>query len=122
MPRSIPIWLVPERKGLTPSYEQKAFSLEERKGRFRLVASPDGRDGSLTICQDARLYLATLAEGESVAHTLAPVRHVWLQVLRGTVVFAGRSLAAGDGAAISGEERVEIQARGNSEVLLFDLA
>src|SRR5689334_8478553 len=77
------IWLLPERKGLSPSYEQKAFSEEERRGAFRLVASPTGELGSLTIHQDARLYLSALRTGETVAHTLDAGRHAWLQVLRG---------------------------------------
>jgi redox-sensitive bicupin YhaK (pirin superfamily) len=116
------IWLLPEREGLEPSYEQKDFPEEERRNRLRLVASPDGRDGSLTIRQDARLYLATLDEGREVAHDLAPGRHAWLQVLRGGVALEGHVLAAGDGAALSDERALAIRADGPSEVLLFDLA
>jgi redox-sensitive bicupin YhaK (pirin superfamily) len=116
------IWLLPEREGLEPSYEQKAFPEEERRNRLRLVASPDGRDGSLSIRQDARLYLATLEEGREVSHALAPGRHAWLQVLRGGIRLDGRTLSAGDGAAVTAESDLAIRADGSSEVLLFDLA
>jgi redox-sensitive bicupin YhaK (pirin superfamily) len=116
------IWLLPERQGLTPSYEQRRFPDEEKRGQFRLVASPDGRDGSLTIHQDARLYLATLSSGERLAYPLAKDRHAWLQVLRGRVTSAGHSLAAGDGAALSDVDGLEIQGQEEAEVLLFDLA
>jgi redox-sensitive bicupin YhaK (pirin superfamily) len=116
------IWLLPDRNGLKPSYEQKAFPEEERRDTLRLVASPTGERGSLTIHQDARLYLSTLQAGETVAHTLNPGRHAWLQVLRGQVVLNGQRLSAGDGAAISGEERLEIRGQDKAEVMLFDLA
>jgi redox-sensitive bicupin YhaK (pirin superfamily) len=116
------IWLLPERNGLAPGYEQKAFPAAERRGRLRLVAAPTGEQGALTIHQDARIYLATLAAGETVAHALEPGRHAWLQVLRGEVDLGGQTLAAGDGAAVSAEERLEIGGRDEAEVMLFDLA
>ena len=116
------IWLLPDRKGLQPSYDQLAVSEAEKHGRFRLVASPDGADGSLTIHQDARLYLATLRDREVVVHALNPGRHAWLQLLRGNVVLNGQSLCAGDGAAVSEEERLAIESQGDSEIMLFDLA
>jgi redox-sensitive bicupin YhaK (pirin superfamily) len=116
------IWLLPERRGLKPGYEQKAFSEEERRGRLRLVASPTGEQGSLTIRQDARLYLSTLQAGEAVAHTLGPGRHAWLQVLRGRAALNGHPLAAGDGAAVSEEEKLEVRGQDDAEVMLFDLA
>jgi redox-sensitive bicupin YhaK (pirin superfamily) len=116
------IWLLPERKGLEPSYEQKAFPEEERRNRLRLVASPDGHGGSLSIRQDARLFVASLFEGQEVAHELTPGRHAWLQVLRGGVSLNGSTLSAGDGAAVSAESDLTIRADGSSEVLLFDLA
>jgi quercetin 2,3-dioxygenase len=116
------IWLQPEREGLEPSYEQKAFPEEQRRGRLRLVASRDGRDGSLTIHQDADLSLATLEAGEQVAHELAPGRHAWLQVLRGTVALNGNPLEAGDGAAVSEVTALTVRAEQASEILLFDLA
>jgi redox-sensitive bicupin YhaK (pirin superfamily) len=116
------IWLLPERRGLPPSYEQRVFPEPERAGRFRLVASPDGADGSLTIRQDARLYLASLQPGQELVHRLGGGRAAWLQVLRGTVESLENSLAAGDGVAVTGENAVAVQAADPAEVLLFDLA
>ncbi len=116
------IWLLPEREGLEPGYEQRRFSDAEKRGRFRLVASPDGRDDSLRIRQDARLYLANLEPGERIAHALEPGRHAWLQVLRGAVVLDGERLSAGDGVAVSEEPALEVWADRPSELLLFDLA
>jgi redox-sensitive bicupin YhaK (pirin superfamily) len=116
------IWLLPERQGLAPSYEQKAFPEEERRGTLRLVASPTGEHGALAIHQDAWLYLATLASGETVARALKPNRHAWLQVLRGQVALNGQPLAAGDGAAVSEEEKLEISGQRAAEIMLFDLA
>jgi redox-sensitive bicupin YhaK (pirin superfamily) len=116
------IWLLPERTGLEPGYEQRRFTDEEKRGRFRLVASPDGRDDSLRIRQDARLYLATLEPGERVAHALEPGRHAWLQVLRGAVALDGERLSAGDGVAVSEEPAPAVVADRPSELLLFDLA
>src|SRR5271154_5164103 len=91
------IWLLPERTGLKPSYEELAGGEEEKRGRFRLVASPDGAAGSLTIHQDARLYLASLLPGEAVTHQIGPGRAAWLQVLRGKVGVLSNDLSAGDG-------------------------
>jgi quercetin 2,3-dioxygenase len=116
------IWLLPERNGLQPSYEQKAFAEEARRGSLWLVASPTGEHGSLTIRQDARLYLSTLQAGETVAHILKPGRHAWLQVLRGRVMLGDHPVAAGDGAAVSDEERLKIMGHNDAEVMLFDLA
>jgi quercetin 2,3-dioxygenase len=116
------IWLLPERAGIAPGYEQRAFSEEERRGRLRLLASRDGRDGALTIHQDAELYAMLLAAGESVTHRLRPGRHAWVQVAGGAVTLNGKPLRAGDGAAVSGEETVTLSASEGSEVLLFDLA
>jgi quercetin 2,3-dioxygenase len=116
------IWLLPQRKGLEPSYEQLAVGEEDKRGRFRLVASPDGVDGSLTIHQDARLYLASLSSGEGVAHEIEPGRAAWLQVVRGSVNVLGHDLAAGDGVSVTDASAVSVQATVPSEVLLFDLA
>ncbi len=116
------IWLLPARRGLPPSYEQRAFDLDREPNRLRLVASPDGRDGSLTIRQDAALYLARLGAGGQVTHEPAPGRHAWLQVLRGAVNLNGEAVATGDGAAVSDEARLVIAAREPAEVLLFDLS
>jgi len=112
------IWILPERHGITPSYEQKAFPAAERENRLRLVASHDGRDGSLTIHQDVDLYTATLADA-SVTFDFRPDRYGWLQVARGAVTVNGEELRAGDGAAIEKESQVTIA--GDGEVLLFDL-
>ena len=116
------IWLYPERKGIEPSYEQKRFAEEERHNRLRLVASPDATEGSLTIHQDARVYLAKLDSKAKVNHDLPKDRHAWLQVLRGTVTLNGRDLNTSDGAAVSEENVLEIQATADAEIMLFDLA
>jgi redox-sensitive bicupin YhaK (pirin superfamily) len=113
------IWIVPDRAGITPSYEQKMFETAERQGRLRLVASPDGADGSVTIHQDVRLY-ATLLDGEEVSHDFDKGRHGWLHVTRGSAAVNGIELRAGDGAAISEEKSLTIKGDG-AEVLLFDL-
>jgi redox-sensitive bicupin YhaK (pirin superfamily) len=116
------IWLLPQRQGLTPSYEQLAVSEEGKRGRFHLVASPEGAEGALTIHQDARLYLASLSPAEGAAHEIGRGRAAWLQVLRGSVNVLGHDLAAGDGVAVTDESAVSVQAAAPSEVLLFDLA
>jgi redox-sensitive bicupin YhaK (pirin superfamily) len=116
------IWIVPEQRGLPPGYEQKAFPAEDRSGRLRLLASRDGRDGSVTIHQDAALYGALLGKGEQVSHEPRASRHVWVQVARGAVDLNGQRLSAGDGAAISDERLLTLRAVEPAEVLLFDLA
>jgi redox-sensitive bicupin YhaK (pirin superfamily) len=116
------IWLFPERKGITPSYEQKAFDPAERHNRLRVVASRDGQDGALTIQQDARILLGTIDPGEQIARAIPPGRHAWLQVLRGAIELDGTRLVAGDGAALSEEPSVTLRAAEPAEVMLFDLA
>ncbi|HEY8503025.1 MAG TPA: pirin family protein [Gemmataceae bacterium] len=116
------IWLLPDRRGHEPSYEQKDFPEAEKQDRLRLVASPDGRDSSLTIHQDAFVYLTRLGDGREVAHALGPGRHAWLQVLRGGAGLNGQPLEAGDGAAVSGEAGITLRGRGDAELMLFDLA
>ena len=116
------IWLLPERRGLVPSYEQKRFSEDERRNRLRLVASPDGAEGSLSVHQDARIYLASLVDGKSVEHVLDAGRHAWLQVLRGEVSVNAMSLGTSDGVAVSDERQLSVTAHSDSEVMLFDLA
>jgi quercetin 2,3-dioxygenase len=116
------IWLLPRERGLPPGYEQKRFPQEERRGRLRLVAAGDGRDGAVTIHQDADLWTAVLQPGESVRHALAPRRYAWLHVARGAVSLNGSTLGAGDGAAVSAEVALEITGAADAEVLLFDLA
>ncbi|MGZ3461233.1 MAG: pirin family protein [Archangium sp.] len=116
------IWIVPERQGLTPGYEQKAFTPQERQGRFRLVVSPEGEDGALKVHQDLRLYSTLLGQGEEAEHTLAPGRHAWLQLARGRGSLNGVELKAGDGVAVSDESRLVLSAAEPLEALLFDLA
>jgi redox-sensitive bicupin YhaK (pirin superfamily) len=116
------IWLLPEKNGITPSYEQKRFPEEERHNQLRLVASRDKADGSLLIHTDARVYLGTIDQGRSVTHELDVKRYAWLQVLRGSVTLNGQALETGDGAAVSNETALKIEATSHAEVMLFDLA
>jgi quercetin 2,3-dioxygenase len=118
------IWLLPSERGLPPSYEQKTFAPAERQGRLRVVASPDGREGSVTVHSDATVYGTLLAGGESVELPLAQGRHAWVQVARGQARVAGQTLAAGDAAAVSQEPAVKVEGLGDdgrAEVLVFDL-
>lgn len=113
------IWILPAERGITPGYEQKKFEDDERRNALRLVASPDGRDGSVTIHQDVQLF-STLLDGASVTHAFESQRFGWVQVTRGEVDVNGQTLKAGDGAAISDETSVTLTGRG-AEALLFDL-
>ncbi|HXX20935.1 MAG TPA: pirin family protein [Candidatus Acidoferrum sp.] len=113
------IWILPERRGLDPSYEQLAFSDADLHGKFSLVAGPEA---PITIHQDANLYIARLEEGGEANHSLASGRHAWIQVARGVIKLNGTELKAGDGAALSNESRIRVESREPSEVLLFDLA
>ena len=115
------IWIAPSQRGLKPSYEQISVAAADLRGQFRLVASPDGRDGSVTVHQDAELYVGAPESGGELVHALPAVRHAWLQVARGAVRLNGHALTAGDGASVSDERRLEISAREPSEVLLFSL-
>jgi len=115
------IWFLPEQKGLAPGYEQTMFEESERRGKLRLVASRDGREGSVTIHQDAALYASLLEPGESVSHTPAPGRRQWLQVARGSVVANGEKLEQGDALALVQEPKIEITGAEPAEILLFDL-
>jgi hypothetical protein len=116
------IWILPQKTELAPGYEQRAFPREGRLGRLQLVASRDGRDGSVVVHQDASLYLSELEAGARISLPLAPGRHAWVQVTRGSVSLAGERLATGDGAAVSDEPRVELAGLERGELLLFDLA
>jgi len=116
------IWILPEQEGLAPGYEQRAFSEEEKRGRLRLVASRDGRDGSVTVHQDVDLYATLLGAEEKVAYDLKPGRHAWVQVARGQATLNGELLKEGDGAAITKLDTIELEGATDSEVLLFDLA
>jgi quercetin 2,3-dioxygenase len=115
------IWIIPDKSGHQPGYEQKAFTTEERAGKLRLVASPDGRDGSVTIHQDATLSIGLLAPGDAVEHALSKDRYAWVQVARGSIEIDGQTLAHGDGAAIRGPGPLRIKGIQNAEVLVFDL-
>ena len=116
------IWILPEKKGLEPSYEQKSFPESEKQGKLRLIASQDGKDGSVKINQDAQLYVSLLAPGQAVNHEFIGQRYGWLQVAKGAIELNGLPLKQGDGAAISEEKMVEIKGAQDAEILLFDLA
>jgi quercetin 2,3-dioxygenase len=116
------IWIQPEKAALPPSYEQKSFPEEQKRGKLRVIASRNASDGSVKINQDAQLYVTLLKPGEEVEHEFAPKRHGWLQVARGAVELNGSKLAQGDGAAITDEPKLSIKATEDAEVLLFDLA
>jgi quercetin 2,3-dioxygenase len=115
------IWIEPASRGIAPGYEQKTFADADKRGRLRLVASPDGAEGSVTIHQDARVYATSLAAGEEVEHKLAPGRHAWVQVTRGALLVAGQQLEHGDGAAITGEPAVTLAGERDAEAIVFDL-
>jgi quercetin 2,3-dioxygenase len=117
--RLLQIWILPERRGITPGYEQKEFSKEERSGTLRLVAAPDAAEGAVKIHQDVQLYVSLL-NGKPVTHEFAPGRYGWLQIAKGEAEINGQKVKEGDGAAISGEESVTISGSG-AEILLFDL-
>jgi redox-sensitive bicupin YhaK (pirin superfamily) len=114
------IWILPEKNGLPPGYEQKAF--ERKPGELRLVGSRDGRNGSITVHQDVDIHAAVLRDGDAITFTPAPDRHVWVQVARGMVSLNGGTLRQGDGAAASGEPELKIVAETDAEIVLFDLA
>jgi quercetin 2,3-dioxygenase len=116
------IWIVPDTAGLAPAYEQRRFSISDRQGKMKLLASPDGRDGSVRIHQDICLYTTMLTPGERATATLGAGRSGWLQVSHGVVEANGIRLEEGDGAAIGGETRIDLVAPDHTEVLLFDLA
>jgi len=116
------IWVVPDRNGIAPRYEQKTFPDADKRGRLRLVGSSDGRDGSVVIHQDVKLFATILKNAEEVTHALPTGRKGWLQVARGAVVVNGRDLHAGDGAAVDGEPAITVTAKtGGAEILVFDL-
>jgi len=115
------IWLLPEKEGLPPSYEQRNFSPAKTPGKLHLVAARDGRNAAVTVHQDVDLYAAVLEPGDRVSHSLQSQRHAWVQVARGAITLNGLSLDKGDGAAISEETDVVIEATTDAEILLFDL-
>lgn len=116
------IWMFPDKKNYTPRYDQKHFADAEKRGKLRLVVSPDGREGSVQIRQDNELYATVLGQGESVQHQIKPDRHAYVQVARGSITLNGKPLDAGDGAAVSEERSLQLTGMKDAEVLLFDLA
>jgi len=116
------IWVLPDREGLRPRYDQKTFPQSEKRGQLRLVGSPDGRDGSIVIHQDVKIYDALLSTGETVKQELKLGRKSWVQVVHGSVEVNGKSAGAGDGAALEDEASLTIKSsEDGSEILLFDL-
>jgi len=116
------IWVVPDRDGIAPRYEQKTFPDADKRGRLRLVGSSDGRDGSVVIHQDVNLFAAILNTGEQVTQALPTHRKGWLQVARGAVVLNGQDLHTGDGAAVEGEPAITVTGKTDgAEILVFDL-
>jgi len=116
------IWIIPENRGLSPSYEQKTFSTDDKRGKLRLIGSRDGRDGSVTIHRDVDLYATVLASGETVTHALSAGRGAWVQVARGSVTLNGETLKAGDGAAVATQDALRLEGIDDAEVLVFDMA
>ena len=115
------IWIMPNARNLAPGYEQKFFSEKERRDKLRLIASPDGTDGSVKINQDARVYAALVEPGAKLTHALKEDRYAWLQVARGSVNVNGVELNQGDGAGINREDNLALSAGDRAEFLLFDL-
>ena len=115
------IWIIPEKNGLEPSYEQKAFSDDEKRGQLRLVGSRDGRDGSVMIHQDVDLYASLLGANDSVSYELGEDRNGWVQVARGSVRLDDNELSAGDGVALEGARTLAFEGVGDAEILLFDM-
>jgi quercetin 2,3-dioxygenase len=115
------IWIEPNVTGISPGYEETQFSDAEKRGKLRLIASSDGRDGSVTIHQDAYVYASLLDDADKVSHALAQGRNAYVHVVRGNVNVNGQMLAAGDAAKLSGETLVELAQANDAEILLFDL-
>jgi redox-sensitive bicupin YhaK (pirin superfamily) len=116
------LWIIPDRRGLPPGYEQKALDLTPRNGGFVLAGGPEGSGAAVTIHQDARMHAARLGAGATASHALAPGRGAWVQVARGVVALNGTEMREGDGAAVEDETGIEIAAESDAEVVLFDLA
>lgn len=116
------IWILPEQSGQPPGYEQKHFTNVDKQGRLRLIASPDGADGSVTIHADARVYAGRFGREQAAALKLADGRHAWVHVARGRARVAGQELGPGDAVGMSGEPALEVQGIEDAEVLVFDLA
>ncbi len=116
------IWIIPDARGHAPGYEQKNFPAEDRRGKLRVVASPDGRDGSVSLHQDAVLYAALLGEGETTVHEVKAGRGAWVHVAKGTIDLGGTVLEAGDAAEIEEPGNLVLTGKEDAEVLVFDLS
>lgn len=116
------IWIVPDKRGIAPRYDQKLFTTEDKQGQLKLIVSPDGREDSILIHQDVDLYATMLTAGEKVKHFLKPQRHAWIQIVKGSGLINGNPVTAGDGIAISEDEQIMIESQDETELLLFDLA
>ena len=116
------VWIIPDRRGLPPAYGQRAFDRDAARRGLVLLASRDGREGSLQVAQDVDLWVTLLGEGEPRALALRPGRHAWVHVARGSAAVNGTVLTEGDGAAVSGEETLTLTGDQPAEVLVFDLA
>jgi quercetin 2,3-dioxygenase len=114
-------WIVPDKTGLPPGYEQRAFALDEHRDKWILIASKQGRDGSVIVHQDVNVWVARFSHGGRSSFPLKPSRNIWAQVIRGAVTLNGTSLNAGDGAAIREEEILHVRAVEAAELLMFDL-
>lgn len=115
------IWLLPEKNGITPGYEEKHFAAAQKQDRWRLIASRDGREDSLHIHQEVDLYATVLTENQQLEYSVSPGRSVYLQVARGSIALSGLLLEAGDAAKIDAQQQIEITAGEEAELLLFDL-
>ena len=116
------IWILPEKEGLTPGYEERAFPLSDRQGKWQLIASPNGRENSLTIHQQVDLFASQLESGDALAHTLKPNHSAWLQVARGELLLNGQTVKTGDGVALENEPELNLSSKTESELLLFDFS
>lgn len=115
------IWIIPDTQGIAPGYEQISFDDDDKRGKFRLIGSRDGRDGTVTIHQDVNLHATLLSEGESASYELGDNRKAWLQVARGTARLNGEQLGTGDGVAVDGPAALTLEGTSEAEVLLFDM-
>jgi redox-sensitive bicupin YhaK (pirin superfamily) len=120
--RFLQVWIVPERAGLPPSYEQKSFSEADKRGRLKLIGSNDARQGSIAFEQDVAIYASILGTGEAIEHGTSAGRGVWVQIVRGSAIVNGERLDEGDGAALVGEPSITLRGATPCELLLFDLA
>jgi len=116
------IWILPNAEGLPPGYEQKAFTEDERRGRMRLIASSDGREGSVRLNQDVALFASILDAGQEIERGIDPARYGWIQVARGSVSVNGENAGQGDGVVVVAESDLKIKAQEDAEILVFDLS